>query len=113
MGGSEEDAKDIFQDGLSILILMADDPEFNEISDWVHFEELYWNIFKSLLLTCRSILLLYFKEFSNSKIASILNVKVGYIKKRKSLCKQLFIERITSHSDFHRLRGTEIESRKN
>ncbi len=156
MGGDADDAKDIFQDGLAILINMADDPkyelrssvktllyavcrnqwqyrlreirrtvplqkldqdpavqpDFEEESDWVLYEEIFWIVFSSIPPTCRGILLLYFREFSNPKIAAILKVQVGYLKKRKSQCKRIFIERITSYSEFHRLRSTKIDHNK-
>lgn len=153
MGGSTEDFKDIYQEGLAVLINMADDPDFilrssvktllyavcrnqwkyrlreqkrkvpihqidvdpaihpdfDENSDLAFYEQLYWNIYQSLPLTCRNILLLYFREFSNLKIAAVLKVKEGYIKKRKSLCKRTLIEKLTAHSEFRRLRNIDTE----
>ena len=88
---------------------LVSEPEFEYNTDKDQVRELFWNIFNTLPEMCRKILLLNFKEYSIRNIASELNVKPGYVKTRKSNCKQTLIERITTSSEFKQLRKEEVE----
>ena len=147
MGGSHDDAKDVFQDGIIELIKMSEDPsfqlksaiktllyaicknrwknrlrekkrvvsynpehhdvvvepDFEEKNDMGLYEKLFWGTFNTLSKTCRKVLLLHFRDHQNSEIARLLNLSVGYVRKRKSLCTRKMIERIKRNSEYHKL----------
>lgn len=153
MEGSGEDAKDVFQEGLIILMDMFSDsdfcpecsvktllysickyqwenkrrrlwrevpfkspdheeliePDFPERGDLRLYEKLYWATFNFLPDTCRKVLLLFWRGYSNREISRVLNRSEGYIRKRKSLCTTKFIEMVKNNKEYHLLTRSTLE----
>ena len=149
-GGNIEDANDIFQDTLIILLKLlrkpgfkqsckmktlifaianvqwkyksrprrreipyhlldhdcADEPPFPSADEIGIYEKVIWSTFSQMPNTCQKVLLLHWREYSNSEIAKKLACTEAYIRKRKSSCLQRFVAAFRNHKDFDQLSNT-------
>ena len=151
LGGTSEDARDIFQEGLMIILEKIDcrefaltckfktflycicenlwksviikrkratsyltrrlDPEdendFTEIID----DEIYRDIFRiaydSLDSAGKSILKLYWEEYSPKEIAKKLGYTYGYVRKKKCEAQAELVEKVKKHPDFKKIMESE------
>jgi RNA polymerase sigma factor (sigma-70 family) len=153
LGGSSEDAHDIFQDGLMIMIEKIDNREFaltckfktflycicenlwkseiikrhraasylirkvdtgdendfTELIDNKLCEEIFHKAFDTLDESGKSILKLYWEEYSPRDIADKLGYTYGYVRKKKCQAQAELIAKVKNHPDYRKI--MELENR--
>ena len=144
MGGTGEDAKDIFQDALLIMLQKIDDDEFvlsckfktffysvcenlwktiltkrqaavnyltrkvddtvvqdfTELYDSKLYEHMFYDMFETLGPVCKSVLKLYWQEYSPKDIAEKLGYTYNYVLKKKCECQGELIKKVTNHPTY-------------
>lgn len=90
------------------------DAEFPGHMDIHLYERLFWTTFKDLPETCRKVLLLHWKNYNYKEISKLLNISESYVRKRKSLCTNRFVDMVKKHKEYDLLTKstTEIEAEK-
>lgn len=91
------------------------DAGFPDHMDIHLYERLFWTTFKDLPETCRKVLLLHWKDHNYKEISKLLNISESYVRKRKSLCTNRFVDMVKQHKEYSLLTKstTELESEKN
>jgi RNA polymerase sigma factor (sigma-70 family) len=152
LGGSSEDAKDIFQESLMIILEKIDSGEFaltckfktflycisenlwksillkrqraanyllrrtdndtesdfTETIDDKLYEDIFREAFDSLDNSCKSVLRLYWDDYSPQEISEKLGVSYGYVRRKKCESQAELIRRVKNHPGYKSL----IESEK-
>jgi RNA polymerase sigma factor (sigma-70 family) len=147
LGGSWEDARDIFQEGLMIMIEKIDNREFaltckfktflycicenlwkseiikrrrassylirkvdtedendfTELIDNKLCEEIFHKAFDTLDESGKSILKLYWEEYSPRDIADKLGYTYGYVRKKKCEAQAELIAKVKNHADYRKI----------
>ncbi len=151
LGGSSEDARDIFQEGLMIMLEKIDNREFaltckfktflycicenlwksvmrqhqraanylirkvesdaendfTEVMDNKLYRDIFRNAFDTLDPAGKSILKLYWEEYSPAEIAEKLGYTYGYVRKKKCEVQAQLIERVKQHPDYKKIMEAE------
>ena len=132
-GGTQEDAKDVFSEGLIALIRLVDRDDFELtcklgtlvyalcLKSWKQQLEKQtavrnyhvrkpedvpeWDFTEEV---CQQILEGYLKEISPKDIAEKLGYSYGYIRKRKSMCHSFLMKMIEDHPTFRKIKQSEL-----
>ena len=151
LGGTGEDARDIFQEGLMIMLEKIDSREFTltckfktflycicenlwksviikrrraasylvrrvetegesdftEIIDNKMYRDIFRNAFDTLDPAGKSILKLYWEEYSPKEIAEKLGYTYGYVRKKKCEAQAELIEKVKMHPDYKKIMESE------
>jgi len=151
LGGSGEDARDIFQEGLMIMLEKIDSREFTltckfktflycicenlwksviikrrraanylvrrvetesesdftEIIDNKMYRDIFRNAFDTLDPAGKSILKLYWEEYSPKEIAEKLGYTYGYVRKKKCEAQAELIDKVKMHPDYKKIMESE------
>jgi len=144
LGGTSEDAKDIFQESLMIILEKIDSGEFaltckfktflycisenlwksillkrqraanyflrrnesdierdfTEVMDDKLYEDIFREAFDSLDNACKSVLRLYWEDYSPQEIAEKLGVSYGYVRRKKCESQAELIRRVKNHPGY-------------
>ncbi len=147
LGGTSEDAKDIFQESLMIILEKIDSGEFaltckfktflycisenlwksillkrqraanyflrrnesdierdfTEVMDDKLYEDIFREAFDSLDNACKSVLRLYWEDYSPQEIAEKLGVSYGYVRRKKCESQAELIRRVKNHAGYKNL----------
>ncbi|OFY67757.1 MAG: hypothetical protein A2V46_15485, partial [Bacteroidetes bacterium RBG_19FT_COMBO_42_7] len=151
LGGTGEDARDIFQEGLMIMLEKIDSREFTltckfktflycicenlwksviikrrraasylvrrvetegesdftEIIDNKMYRDIFRNAFDTLDPAGKSILKLYWEEYSPKEIAEKLGYTYGYVRKKKCETQAELINKVKMHPDYKKIMESE------
>jgi RNA polymerase sigma factor (sigma-70 family) len=151
LGGSSEDARDIFQEGLMIMLEKIDNREFtltckfktflycvcenlwksaiikrqraasylirrvdtedksdfSELIDDKLCEDIFHKAFDTLDTAGKSILKMYWEEYSPREIADKLGYTYGYVRKKKCEAQAELINKVKRHPDYKKIMESE------
>ena len=151
LGGTSEDARDLFQEGLMIILEKIDSREFaltckfktflycicenlwksviisrrraasylarrvdtedesdfTEMTDKKLYQEIFHKAFDTIDPAGKSILKLYWEEYSPKEIAEMLGYTYGYVRKKKCEAQAELIEKVKSHPDYKKIMESE------
>ena len=77
---------------------------FPEPSEIRLYEDLFWSTFSGLPLACQKILLLKWRDYSNTEISKMLQINENSIQERINHCTRAFVSKVKSHRDYRILK---------